>query len=73
MGASPAPEHTFCGGHAMKIADIDLMLGKIRDSSGVDEFVVIGSLSALGLVADGLPPRTATAALRRQGEISGPQ
>ena len=41
----------------MKVEDIDLLLGKIRDSSGVDEFVVIGSLSALGLSGDGLPPR----------------
>lgn len=41
----------------MKIEDIDLLLGKIRDSSGLDEFVVIGSLAALGLVGDGLPPR----------------
>ncbi len=30
----------------MKIEDIDLLLGQIRDSSGLDEFVVIGSLSA---------------------------
>ncbi len=41
----------------MKIEDIDLLLGKICDASGLDEFVVIGSLSALGLVGDGLPPR----------------
>lgn len=41
----------------MRIEDIDLLLGKIRDSSGMDEFVVIGSLSALGLVGDALPPR----------------
>ncbi len=41
----------------MKIEDIDLLFGQIRDASGLDEFVVIGSLSALGLVGDDLPPR----------------
>ena len=41
----------------MNIHDIDLLLGQIRDASGLDEFVVIGSLSALGLASHGLPPR----------------
>jgi hypothetical protein len=41
----------------MNIHDIDLLLGQIRDASGLDEFVVIGSLSALGLASEGLPPR----------------
>jgi hypothetical protein len=40
----------------MKIEDIDFLLSQIRDASGLDEFVVIGSLSALG-VAGTLPPR----------------
>lgn len=41
----------------MKLEDIDLLLSKIRDASGLDEFVVIGSLSALGISGDQLPPR----------------
>ena len=41
----------------MNIEDIDCLLSKIRDASGLDEFVVIGSLSALGLSAQGLPSR----------------
>lgn len=41
----------------MKVEDIDFLFGKIRDASGLDAFVVIGSLSALGLASDGLPPR----------------
>lgn len=41
----------------MKTEDIDRVLAAIRDVSGLDEFVVIGSLSALGIVDDRLPPR----------------
>lgn len=41
----------------MKIEDIDRVLSAIRDASGLNEFVVIGSLSALGLSGEGLPPR----------------
>ena len=41
----------------MKIEDIDHLLNAIRCSSGLDEFVVIGSLSALGISGDKLPPR----------------
>lgn len=57
MGACTAPEHAFCGGRAVKVEDIDVLFCQIRDASGLDEFVVIGSLSALGLSAQGLPPR----------------
>lgn len=32
MGTCPTPEHAVCGGHSMKIEDIDLLLGKIRDA-----------------------------------------
>lgn len=56
MGACAAPEHALCHRHAMKIEDIDFLLSQMRDASGLDEFVVIGSLSALG-VAGTLPPR----------------
>ena len=41
----------------MKVEDIDRVLSAIRSSSGLDEFVVIGSLSALGITGDKLPPR----------------
>ena len=41
----------------MKLEDIDRVLSAIRDASGLDEFVVVGSLSALGIVGDQLPPR----------------
>ena len=41
----------------MKIEDIDHILSAIRSNSGLDEFVVIGSLSALGISGDKLPPR----------------
>ncbi|MFM2050174.1 MAG: hypothetical protein RL682_665 [Pseudomonadota bacterium] len=41
----------------MNTQDIDFLLGKIRDTSGLDEFVVVGSLSALGLSGEGLPAR----------------
>jgi hypothetical protein len=41
----------------MKVEDIDFLFCKIRDASGLSEFVVIGSLSALGLAAEGLPAR----------------
>jgi hypothetical protein len=41
----------------MKIDDIDRVLSEIRAASGLDEFVVIGSLSALGITGENLPPR----------------
>jgi len=41
----------------MKIGDVDFLFGQLRDASGLDTFVVVGSLSALGLVAQGLPER----------------
>lgn len=41
----------------MKIEDIDRVLSEIRDASGLDEFVVVGSLSALGITGANLPPR----------------
>ena len=41
----------------MNIEDIDFLFGKIRDTTELNEFVVIGSLSALGLCEKGLPPR----------------
>lgn len=57
MGACVATEHALCRGNTVKVEDTDLLLGQIRDASGLDEFAVIGSLSALGLVGEGLPPR----------------
>ncbi|MEI8029655.1 MAG: DUF6036 family nucleotidyltransferase [Comamonadaceae bacterium] len=41
----------------MKIDDIDRVLSEIRAASGLDEFVVMGSLSALGITGENLPPR----------------
>ncbi len=41
----------------MNIEDIDRVLSAIRDISGLDEFVVIGSLSALGITGGNLPTR----------------
>jgi hypothetical protein len=41
----------------MKVDDIDRVLSEIRAASGLDEFVVIGSLSALGITGENLPPR----------------
>ena len=41
----------------MNISDIDRVLSAIRDVSGLDEFVVVGSLSALGITNGKLPPR----------------
>lgn len=41
----------------MNLEDIDLLFSRIRDASGLGEFVVIGSLSALGLSQQGLPAR----------------
>lgn len=41
----------------MNLDDIDLLFSRIRDASGMHEFVVIGSLSALGLSQQGLPAR----------------
>ena len=41
----------------MKVDDIDRVLSAIRDASGLDEFVVVGSLSALGVTGEPLPPR----------------
>ena len=55
MGARDASKHAIR--HAMNISDIDRVLSAIRDTSGLDEFVVIGSLSALGITAGNLPAR----------------
>jgi hypothetical protein len=41
----------------MKSEDVERVFCAIRNVSGLDEFVVIGSLSALGLAGDQLPPR----------------
>jgi hypothetical protein len=41
----------------VKAQDIDRLLSAVRDASGLDEFVVIGSLSALGLGGSGIPAR----------------
>lgn len=41
----------------MKVADIDRVFSEIRDASGLDEFIVVGSLSALGIAGERLPPR----------------
>ena len=41
----------------MNISDIDRVLSAIRDTSGLDEFVVVGSLSALGITSGNLPAR----------------
>lgn len=41
----------------MNLEDIDLLFSRIRDASGLQDFVVIGSLSALGLSQHGLPTR----------------
>ena len=41
----------------MNISDIDRVLSAIRDASGLDEFVVVGSLSALGITSGNLPAR----------------
>lgn len=59
MEPGDAPEHAFRNftHHAMNINDIDRVLSAIRDASGLDEFVVIGSLSALGITSGKLPAR----------------
>lgn len=57
MGSGIASEHPLCRSYCMKIEDIDRVLSAIRDASGLHEFVVMGSLSALGLVGEHLPPR----------------
>jgi hypothetical protein len=41
----------------LKLDDVDRVLSAIRDVSGLHEFVVVGSLSALGILGDKLPPR----------------
>jgi len=41
----------------MRVEDVDRVLSAIRDASGLDAFVVVGSLSALGITGDRLPPR----------------
>lgn len=41
----------------MRLEDIDRVLSAIRDASGLHEFVVVGSLSALGIMGENLPPR----------------
>ena len=42
----------------MKIEDIDFLLSQMRDASGLDEFVVIGVQSALGIAGTLPPPMT---------------
>ena len=41
----------------MNISDVDRVLSAISRSSGLDEFVVVGSLSALGITSGNLPAR----------------
>jgi hypothetical protein len=41
----------------LNIEDIDLLFGQIRDRSGLNAFVVVGSLSALGLNVEKIPER----------------
>ncbi len=59
MGSGDAPKHAlhYPTHHAMNLEDIDRVLSAIRDISGLDEFVVIGSLSALGITGGNLPAR----------------
>jgi len=59
MEPCDASKHAFRNftHHAMNINDIDRVLSAIRDASGLDEFVVIGSLSALGITSGNLPAR----------------
>ena len=57
MGAGTAPEHALCGSRTMKVEDVDRILSAIRDDSGLNEFVVVGSLSALGITGDKIPAR----------------
>ena len=58
MGPSNAAKHAVCCTLSnMNISDIDRVLSAIRDASGLDEFVVVGSLSALGITNGKLPPR----------------
>ena len=59
MGPSNAPEHAIRNraGRTMNVSDIDRVLSEIRDVSGLDEFVVVGSLSALGITSGNLPAR----------------
>ena len=58
MGPSDETKHAIRHTiNAMNISDIDRVLSAIRDASGLDEFVVVGSLSALGITNGKLPPR----------------
>ena len=57
MGSGAAPEHAICSERGLKLEDIDRVLSGIRDVSGLHEFVVVGSLSALGIIRENLPPR----------------
>ena len=59
MGSGDAPKHPVhdLTREAMNINDIDRVLSAIREASGLDEFVVIGSLSALGITSGNLPAR----------------
>lgn len=59
MGPGNASKHAVrdINHSAMNINDIDRLLSAIRDISGLDEFVVIGSLSALGITSGELPAR----------------
>ncbi len=59
MGPGDASKHAFrdINHSAMNINNIDRLLSAIRDASGLDEFVVIGSLSALGITSGNLPAR----------------
>ena len=59
MGSGDAPKHAIYhpAHNAMNIDDIDRVFSAIRDASGLDEFVVIGSWSALGITGGNLPAR----------------
>ena len=68
MGSGIAPEHSFCNELAMKIDDIDRVLSAIRTVSGLDEFVVIGSLSALGTMAQNAKKSSTSTGIGRAAE-----
>ena len=41
----------------MNLEDVDKVLSQIRDASGLDEFVIVGSLAALGVAGVNRPAR----------------
>lgn len=57
MGARFAPKHPVCAGARMNLKDVDKVLSQIRDASGLDEFVIVGSLAALGVAGATRPAR----------------